>query len=197
MDQPLETFIGGLRFDEYRRGVNFGDESLVHRYYKLDLELRGLLIKSVGLVEHNLTSYVYPEHKPGQPLTFGDLRKIYTSKSAKERFEISRKFGMNNQKELDSLLASLNAFRNRAAHHERVWNYRVQLAVPKTALTSQIGGLGFVTSPFSLAANLVGIQTVLRKGPMMLHLESEINAVLNQSGLDRGFVLKSMGFEVP
>ena len=197
MDQDLELLIGKIRFDEYRRGVNFGDENLVYRYYKLDLELRGIFIKSVGIVEHRLSTHLHLEHLAGHSMTFGNLRRLYSSKGAKDRFEISRRFGMNNQKELDALLASLNAFRNRAAHHERIWNYRVQLAVPKAALTPQPGELGAVESPFSLAANLVGIQRFMSIQPLHLPLDFEVTAALQQSGLDRNYVMKNMGFEVP
>lgn len=189
--------IGEKRFGEYRRGVKSGDEDLVHLYYKLDLELRGLYMKSVGLVEHLITSLVTPEHLPGQSLTFGDLRRTYSAKSPKDRFEISRQVGLKNQKELDGLLASLNSFRNRAAHHERIWNFRSKLAVPKRILDVCPCELGDIESPFSLAANLLGIQVLVPRDFRILPLAADVNAVLTQSHLDRNFILKSMGFETP
>lgn len=197
MDHQLEILIGEKRFGEYLRGVNSGDEHLVHLYYRLDLELRGLYMKSVGVVEHLITSLVIPEHLPGQSLTFGDLRRTYSAIPPKARFEISRKVGLKNQKELDGLLASLNSFRNRAAHHERIWNFRSKLAVPKQTLEVGPCELGHIESPFSLAANFVGIELLVPRDSRLLRLSKDVNDVLNRSHLDRNFILKSMGFETP
>lgn len=189
--------IGEKRFGEYQKGVKSGDEHLVHLYYKLDLELRGLYMKSVGVVEHRITSIVIPDHLPGQSLTFGDLRRTYSAKPPKDRFEISKNLGLKNQKELDGLLASLNSFRNRAAHHDRIWNFRARLAVPKRTLELGQTELGKIQSPFSLAATFVGIELLVPRDARLVRLSKDLNETLNQSQLDRDFILKSMGFEVP
>ena len=197
MDSQLEKLIGEKRFLQYLLGVRAGDDQLVHQYYKLDLECRGIFMKSVGFVEHRLISLVSLEGHSGQSPTFGDLRRTYKSMSATDRFNISRAFGVANQKELESLLASLNAFRNRAAHHDRIWNFRSKLAVPKRVIEPRLSELGKVKSPFSLAANLVGIDLLVPSETQILNLARDINNVIQKSHLDRDFIRESMGFEVP
>ena len=197
MDHQLEKLIGEKRFGEYLHGVRYGDEHLVHLYYKFDLELRGIYMKSVGVVEHRLGSLLSSELHTGQSLTFGDLRRNYSAKTPKDRFEVSRKLGLKNQKEVDGLLSSLNSFRNRAAHHERIWNFRARLAVPKRTLDLGLSELGVVESPYSLAANIIGIDLLVPQESRILNLAGDISEVINQSCIDRSFILKSMGFKVP
>jgi abortive infection bacteriophage resistance protein len=189
--------IGQSRFDDYAGGLAHQKNGSISALYLFDLELRSLMMKGFCLVEHRLIASFQTQKTLARRVTFGDLRRIYKDLPTNVRFEIASSFGMPNQRELDSLLANFNAFRNRAAHHERVWNFKVLAAVPKSIHKYEFHNIGQVLLPHSVAATIAGLDKVLNKFTFDFAIADEVQKLIDATAFDSTFILQNLGFEVP
>ena len=113
------------------------------------------------------------------------------------RETISRNLGARNYKALRGALQNLNHLRNRVAHHERVWNHRNPFAFPDLGLKQSGSAAPLKANRHTLAWSLIGIGHILSAYPPLIEFEKLLEDLLTKTPIDRGFLLRSMGFEVP
>jgi abortive infection bacteriophage resistance protein len=194
-EAEINSYIGDSRFEEYFGNpyIQTIEEALVT--YKFDIQLRGLLISALGVLEVGLRAQLISKGCDDTFSSFGQARRILADSGKTIREETSRALGAKNYKQLRGALQNLNYLRNRVAHHERIWNHRNPFAFPDFG-TSQFDSK---TTPDSnrhlLAWSVVGIQHILNRYPELISFESQFENLIVHTPLDRSFLLKSMGFK--
>lgn len=142
----------------------------------LSSEQRQILIeraKKENFLRHYLTQYDKPKLPPSwmvmEMLTWGELSHLYAGlKSSSIKKEIATNLGVNAEI-LESWLKALNSIRNICAHHGRLWNKELGVAIKIPTSSgikwlstiperSELGNVQFERRIYSI---LVALQTLL------------------------------------
>jgi abortive infection bacteriophage resistance protein len=106
---------------------NFENFRNYHGFIKSAIEADHLCIR------HYRENYSSPELPPiwalTEALSFGKVSRLYADLKITQRKDIARDFGWD-EGLLTSWFRCLADFRNRCAHHERVWNARMLINMP-------------------------------------------------------------------
>ena len=197
MSKRLATHIGTSRANQFLESLppNVLDSQI--SLYIFDLNLRALVIKSMSIIEIALELEIQIDATHSSRENFGSLRRLLKTLNSNRQFTLSRKLGFANQREMHVSLRNLNALRNRAAHHEPIWRRKLHFGVPKFR-ESTLVLLGYTAIDwYSPAASILVIAALLRRLPELINFESEFEALLIRTEVDRIFLLRNMGFEVP
>ena len=184
-----------LRFRHYEYpmvGIPDSEVSL----YIFDLHLRGLVIKAMAVIEHELQLHVGVLQTNRRFVSFGSLRKLLFTKPVEVHQSIALAFGCRNSRELSSLLLNFNEARNIAAHHARLWNRNFHFAIPKRFVIQGNARFGSPHSSNSTAAFLAALDQILQNCPPLLELNVELDRLFSSCPIDRAILLRSMGFDV-
>lgn len=196
-DIDIDEFVGVQRFSEYAYPLVDKSVHSVMELYVLDIRLRALLIKAFSIIEIGLVSQLGKFGLASKFSSFGAARRALASLTNPQQFRIARKFGFQNQKEMKSCLIHLNHLRNRAAHHERVWNCQNKFSMPLMVKTDFADKYGFPKNLFVMAASLNLLISILKSFPPFIEFEKEFSALITSTSLEPQFLLQNMGFEVP
>jgi abortive infection bacteriophage resistance protein len=196
-ESDIHAYIGESKFSEYLGNPDVETLEIALATYKFDIHLRGLLMSALGVLEVGLCAQLEKHGFDDQFNSFGHARRVLAHSGKAVREEISRALGAKNYKQLRGALQNLNYLRNRVAHHERIWNHRNPFAYPDFG--RQFGQTNRIpnSNRHLLAWSVVGIQTILIEYPRLISFESQFEKLLWNTPLDRVFLLKSMGFQVP
>lgn len=193
----IKSYIGDSKFAEYLGNPDIQTIEEALATYKFDIQLRGLLMSALGILEVGLCAQLISKGYEGKFSSFGQTRRILTDSPRAIREDISRSLGAKNYKQLRGSLQNLNYLRNRVAHHERIWNHRNPFAYPDFGTRTLVPDAIPASNRHLLAWSVVGIQNILNKYPNLMSFESQFENLIDSSPIDRSFLLKSMGFEVP
>jgi len=193
----LSSLIGENRLATYAGAPPKLTGAETAEIYLFDLALRSALLRSFALVEHLILFKIVPSWNLDKPITFGDIRRKLEHLPLKDKHRIARELGFRQYLELRATLANLNAFRNRVAHHNRTWNFKVKQAVPKLLLDRGPVFARLVSNPFSVGGCIAGILFLVGSFKPVSDLETELNHLIRTSTLENRFLLLNMGFEVP
>ena len=196
-DFAIRAYIGEQKFNEYISNSALTDMSLALATYEFDIQLRGLLMSALGVLEVGLCAQLIQTGNSATFSSFGHARKVLAHSGKATRETISRNLGARNYKALRGALQNLNHLRNRVAHHERVWNHRNPFAFPELGLKQSGSAAPLKTNRHTLAWSLIGIGHILSAYPPLIEFEKLLEELLTKTPIDRGFLLRSMGFEVP
>jgi abortive infection bacteriophage resistance protein len=196
-DSEIHSYIGENKFSEYLGNPEIQTLEIALATYKFDIQLRGLLMSALGVLEVGLCAQLVRHGCDGQFISFGHARKVLAHSGKAVREEISRALGAKNYKQLRGALQNLNYLRNRVAHHERIWNHRNPFAYPDFGRKPWETKRSPNPNRHLLAWSVVGIQTILNEYPKLISFENQFEKLLWKTPIDRGFLLKSMGFEEP
>jgi abortive infection bacteriophage resistance protein len=197
MPENLATYIGSMRATKFLEALPTCAQDRQVELYIFDLNLRALVMKSMSIIEISLDLEIAEDRIDGPSETFGDMRRRIRSLKAKEQFRISKRLGFANQREMNVSLRNLNSLRNRAAHHEPIWRSNLHFGVPLFR-ESENYLLGITSSNRYLpAASILVISAILSNLPKLIDFELEFKDMLESSKVERYFLLKNMGFEVP
>ena len=195
-DSEIYSYIGEKKFSEYLVNPEIQTLEIALSTYKFDIQLRGLLMSALGVLEVGLCAQLFRHGCEDEFLSFGHARKVLAHSGKTVREEISRALGAKNYKQLRGALQNLNYLRNRVAHHERIWNHRNPFAYPDFGMKPRVSRRIPNSNRHSLAWSVVGIQTMLNEYPKLISFENQFEMLLRKAQIDRGLLLKSMGFEV-
>lgn len=185
-----------IRFRNYLHPAGGILETAFHLYV-LDLHLRALIMKVMSIFECELQLQLGAVQTDKRFITFGSLRKRIFKKPMDRRQIIAESIGCKNSKELAALLLQMNEVRNFAAHHARLWNRRFHFSIPMRLAEDSGLDCGRPANNNSTAACLRAINKILSVLPPFLDLNSELNVLIAGSPINRTFILKNLGFEVP
>jgi hypothetical protein len=121
------------------------------------------------------------------------LQELPTNK----QFEIANKFGCSNGKEFRAVLRVLNDARNRAAHHERIWNCKLDFCLPSNFKKVHLNSFPALTKDYSIAGALQGLIVLLGQFPEILEIPETLDNLIDELPIDKNYILRTMGFEVP
>lgn len=195
-DKEISEYIGIRRFLEYSYLV--GDKSIetAIELYKFDMHFRALLMKALAIIEITLITGLQNSGLQENFESFGQARRALDKVAVHQQYVFAGKFSLRNQKQLKSCLIHLNHLRNRVAHHERVWNCQNKFSLPPLRKTKLARTYGVSKSPFVMAASLNLLVQMLSGIPPFFDLEAEFEVLVGRTPVSRGFLLRSMGFEV-
>lgn len=185
-----------LRFRNYLHPAA-GSLETAFELYVFDLNLRALVMKVMSVMESELQLQLGIVQTDKRFITFGSLRKRIFKKPIEERQKIAEALGCRNSKELAALLLQMNEVRNLSAHHARLWNRRFHFSLPIRLVENSGLICGNPVNNNSTAACLSSINKSLALLPPFLDLNSELDRLLEITAINRTFILKNMGFEVP
>jgi abortive infection bacteriophage resistance protein len=193
----LEKVIGRRRYREFKSGLLPSQRIFTVDLFRFDVELRGLVIKSLSIIEIALQNQIIAVSKPQKFESFGHARRILQELPTHKQFAIAQKFGCANGKELRAILRVLNDARNRAAHHERIWNCKLNFCLPSAFLVRRRMSVNYKTRSFTIAGAFDAIMDLLSNFPEILQIEEELDNLLAELPIDRKYIINAMGFEVP
>lgn len=193
----LAQTIGKRRYLEFKQGLPAHHRPYTLEVFIFDLELRALIMKIVSLIEIALQNQILAVSKPKRFDSFGHARRVLQELPTNKQFTIAQRFGCPNGKELRALLRVLNDARNRAAHHERVWNCKLDFCLPNSFQNRLENIPNFEIRSYSIAGAFVASIELLRNFPEIIQIHEELDNLFAEVPIDRDFLLKNMGFEVP
>lgn len=196
-DEVINELIGNKRFREYSRPIPNSDRMETLEVYRFDLHFRSLVMKALSVIEISLVTHLQNSGSDRKFSSFGDARRGLAEIAPKDQYVFATRFGLRNQRELKSCFIHLNHLRNRVAHHERVWNCQNKFSLPKVENSRILETYGVAKNPFVTAASMNLLVQMLTMLPPLFDFESEFEELLARTALDRCFLLKNMGFEVP
>jgi abortive infection bacteriophage resistance protein len=196
-NSELKPYIGEKRFGQYFCNPTIQSPELSLETYKFDIELRGLLISALGVIEVGLEAQLNQSGFQADLQSFGHARKVLEGAGTSERELISRNLGARNYKELRGALQNLNYLRNRVAHHERVWNHRNPFSFPDFGSPPKETRIPKGQIRRLIAWSLFGIEQILCAFPELIAFERQFESLVTSSSIDHHFLLTSMGFEAP
>jgi hypothetical protein len=191
----LEKIIGGRRYREFKLGLNLEQRKYTKDIFRFDVELRGLVMKSLSLIETSLQNQIVIASKPQKFDSFGHARRILQELPTNKQFLIAKKFGCSNGKEFRAVLRVLNDARNRAAHHERIWNCKLDFCLPQSFKERNLKAFPYTVRDFSIAGAVQALLILLNQFPEILEVPETLDNLLAELPLDRNWVLTTMGFE--
>lgn len=185
-----------IRFRNYLHPADGVLETAFHLYV-FDLHLRALIMKGMSVLESELQLQFGTVQTAKRFITFGSLRKRIFKNPMDRRQIIAESLGCRNPKELAAFLLQMNEVRNLAAHHARLWNRRFHFSIPMRLVENSSIHCGMPANNNSTAACLSAICNNLALLPPFLDLNSELNALIEITPINRTFILANMGFKVP
>lgn len=193
----LVSLIGEIRARSFITDIPMEMQPFAVDLYRFDLNLRGEVIKAMSMVEIALELCTEDFAKQELGTTFGTMRRRINELDAKTQFQIAKRFGFSTQRELKVAMRNFNTLRNRAAHHEPIWQRKLHFGIPQ--LRGQAASLcGLMASDlYSPAASFALLARTLRFLPPLVDFELEFDQTIGRVPVARDFILKSMGFEVP
>ena len=192
----LEKIIGGRRYREFKLGLSLEQRKYTKDIFRFDVELRGLVMKSLSLIEISLQNQIVIASKPQKFDSFGHARRVLQDLPTNKQFLIANKFGCSNGKEFRAVLRVLNDARNRAAHHERIWTCKLDFCLPQSFKERNLKALPYTVRDFSIAGAIQGLLILLSQFPEILEVPETLDNLLAELPFDRNWVLSTMGFEV-
>lgn len=193
----LQKVLGKPRYSEYKQGLEPEFQRFTFNIFQFDLELRALLIKAVSVIELALQNQIRIVSKQTKFDSFGHARRILQELGASKQFLIANRFGCTNGKEFRAALRVLNDARNRAAHHERIWNCKLDFCLPNSLKSASIEAGYFAVRDFSIGGALFAAEHLLSQFPEFINLAEEIDNLLSELPVEKKYVMNCMGFEVP
>ena len=126
-------------------------------YNKIDKQIAEQLKRSKEVfIKHYKNKYNEPKHPPSwiisEIVSLGTLSNVYRNlKMCDSKKDVSKQFGLNHPKTLESWLQSITYVRNIIAHHSRLWNRTLTIipVFPKNKLVND-----FIINPSSNKSQL-------------------------------------------
>jgi abortive infection bacteriophage resistance protein len=192
----LERVIGRRRYREFKLGLKPEQRQYTRDIFRFDVELRGLVMMSLSIIEIVLQNQIIGASKPQKFDSFGHARRVLQELPTNKQFEIAQRFGCSNGKEFRAVLRVLNDARNRAAHHERIWNCKLDFCLPQSFKERNLMTFPYTVRDFSIAGAIQALLILLSHFPEILEVPETLDNLLSELPLDRNWVLSTMGFEV-
>jgi abortive infection bacteriophage resistance protein len=191
----LERVIGRRRYREFKLGLKPEQRQYTRDIFRFDVELRSLVMKSLSIIEIVLQNQIIGASKPQKFDSFGHARRVLQELPTNKQFEIAQRFGCSNGKEFRAVLRVLNDARNRAAHHERIWNCKLDFCLPVTFKQLHVQKIPFQIRDYSIAGALSALMILLSQFPEILEIPEAFDNLLEELPIDRSYVFFAMGFE--
>lgn len=152
-------------------------------------------MKSLSLIEISLQNQIVIASNAQKFDSFGHARRVLQELPTNKQFLIAKKFGCSNGKEFRAVLRVLNDARNRAAHHERIWNCKLDFCLTQSFKERNLKALPYTVRDFSIAGAAQALLILLSQFPEILEVPETLDNLLSELPLDRNWVLSTMGFE--
>ncbi len=193
----LEKVIGRRRYREFKSGLLPSQRIYTADLFRFDVELRALVMKSLSIIEIALQNQIIAVSKPQKFESFGHARRVLQELPTHKQFAIAKKFGCSNGREFRAILRVLNDARNRSAHHERIWNCKLDFCLPSAFEVRRREKVNYETRSYTIAAAFDAIMDLMSHFPEILEIEEELDNLLSELPIDRKFIINAMGFAVP